>query len=194
MMKKDFVFNFLWWFASPFFVIFFFVLFLLHFEGISFLRPFLLLVSILVVAPLLVDWIFTNIFKLQKNERAIVDLVAIVTGFIYAYIFYIKYISLSMQVLFIVFGLSIVLSFILFFIKSNQYSFLLGVLLAVSLLFSVTQMQDLVYVIVCELIFSAILFRYFIIYRVDDFKGISITYIGGIFSVGLLFFFATLFF
>ncbi len=192
-MKKDFFFNFIWWFSSPFFIIFFFILFLLHFQGVSFLRPALFLISVLVVAPLFVDWCFTNLFKIKKNDKAIINLIVISSGFIYSYFLYIKYISISVQIIFIVFALSIVLSFIIYFFKLNQYSFLLGVLFSISLLFAVTQMQDLVYVIISELIFSAFLFRYFIIYEVDDLRGIFSNYLAGIISPVLLFFIAGLF-
>ena len=81
---------------------------------------------------------------------------------------------------FIVFAFSILTSYIISFLKYNQYSFLLGVYLAITMLISTTQMHDFFYIFILEFIFAAFLFRYFIIYKVDDLKGIFLTYSVGI--------------
>lgn len=179
-MNKESFFNFLWWFSSPFFIIFFFILLLLKINGTGFVLISFPLFSILVILPLLCEWIIANVFKINKGERTIINLIFIVSGFLFTYFFYIQKLEKPFPFIFIVFGLSIIFSYFVLFLKYNQYAFLLGIFISITLLLQVSLFQDLFYFIIAELIFSAILFRYFIIFEIDDLKGIMLSFLSGV--------------
>lgn len=192
-MNKEYFFNFLWWFSSPFFIIFFFILLLLKINGIGFIYISLPVFSILVIVPLLTEWAITNFLNINKNERTVINLIFIVSGFLFSYFFYIQKLEKPFPFIFIVFGLSIIFSYLILFLKYNQYSFLLGVFISITLLLQMSLMEDLFYFIIVELIFSAILFRYFIIFKVDNLKGILLSFFGGFIACLLIAYVVNLF-
>ncbi|MEA3452690.1 MAG: hypothetical protein U9Q83_12425 [Bacteroidota bacterium] len=179
-MKKKGIFNFIWWLSSPFFVITFFILLLLYSQGIFFFKTALALMLFIVLSPLIVEWILNRIFEISKNERVKINLILIIFSIVYTFIVNIQTSDWLVKYTFTVFAFSLFTSYIIFFLKFNQYSFLLGVFLSITILISTTQMINFVYLIIIELIFAAFLFRYFVIFKVDDLKGIFLTYSGGI--------------
>lgn len=193
-MKHDHILNFLWWLATPFFIVFFFLILLLFTAGITYINSFLYLTIFLVTIPLFIDWFVAMFFSKNEELRPKISVFVFLFSFMLTYIFIAKNFAPIIKFFYIIFAIQIILSFIIRFIKQNQYSFLTGVFLATTIIFSLLMVYDLYYLIIIELLFAGILMKYFVKYKMDTANKMLLNYSIGIastFITALIFFYFT---
>ncbi|MBN2662622.1 MAG: hypothetical protein JXR68_03135 [Bacteroidales bacterium] len=181
-MKQDHIFNFLWWLATPFFIVFFFLILLLFTAGITYINSFLYLTIFLVTIPLFVDWVVAMFFPKKEELRPKISALVFLTDFILTYFLIAKDFSPIIKFFYAVFAIQIIISFILRFLKQNQYTFLLGAFFATTVTLSVLMVYDFYYLIIIELLFAGIIIKYFIKFKIDTTKKMMTNYLLGVFS------------
>ncbi len=181
-MKKDSIFSFVWWLTSPFFVVFYFLILMSFFSGRMYLNSFLYLTLLLVTVPLVFDWLTVLSYTEDADERSKVSAVVYLIAFILSYYLFIKIFPSTTRLLYVIFSLQILISYIIRFFKYNQYVFLLGVFFVITILLSILLIVDLYYLIIIQLLFTGFFMRIFIKNEVDTLKNMFLFYLLGIFS------------
>lgn len=193
-MKHNYILNFLWWLATPFFIIFFFLILLLFTTRITYINSFLYLTIFLVTIPLFIDWLVAKFFSKNEKLRPKISVFVFLFSFLLTYIFMVKNFTPIIKFFYIIFTIQIILSFIIRFIKQNQYTFLIGVFLATTIIFSLIMVYDLYYLIIIELFFAGIFMKYFGKYKMDTANKMLLNFSIGIastFITALIFFYFT---
>lgn len=181
-MKQDHILNFLWWLATPFFIVFFFLILMLFTAGGQYINAFLYLTLFLVTIPLFVDWFVAMFYPKKEELRPKISSIVFVIDFTLTYLFFVKDFSQIIQFFYIVFAFQIIISFVLRLFKQNQYTFLLGVFLTITVLFSVILIFDLFFLVLFELLFAGIFIRVFYKNKMDSINQMLLYYFLGIFS------------
>jgi len=122
-------------------------------------------------------------FYPKKEElRPKISSIVFVIDFTLTYLFFVKDFSQIIQFFYIVFAFQIIISFVLRLFKQNQYTFLLGVFLTITVLFSVILIFDLFFLVLFELLFAGIFIRVFYKNKMDSINQMLLYYFLGIFS------------
>jgi hypothetical protein len=173
-------FNFIWWFATPFFIIFFFIILLMHIEGKQFAIYALNMLTFLILIPIFFELFTALTFKWKIKTRNPFIFLLYILGFWFTYKTALKFYLPDIKYFYLVFVAIILSSYILFFLNLNQYAFLLAGFTTLTIWISAYTLFDLIWIIIPEFLFTALLFSGFIFYKIDTQKNIAIAYISGV--------------
>jgi hypothetical protein len=184
MSKKNLL-AFLWWFSTPIFITLFFILILIYSQSFDFIGNSIILILLLVLLPLLWDFILKTFYKIDFSNRQKILALIYTLSFAYILIKYHNFFSKFTLYCLLIFSIFLIISYLLFFLKQNQYTFLLGGMLALSSIISINKTIDFQTIIILQLFLSAVISYYFIDENIDKLSGIILAYIGGIIFVSL---------